>query len=332
MRLISTQGLDLFNTPAFYEMNGYTAIRIPGVITPDDGRIICYYECRRGGDWSPIDVGMQTSNDGGNTWTPTRIIADGKGRNACNNPVMIADGNALYFLYCENYKRLFICKSEDYGDHFSEPVELTGEIDRLMHGRFWSVIAVGPGHGVALKDHTLFVPIWFGCNRIDMFAHHPSYIAVLRGKERGSEWDISLPIGENVLKDPSECCIAILPEDRLLLNIRNENSIHRRAVAVGDAFDNTWASPMFDDSLPDPVCMAGLCNCAGDILFTNCANLNARIDLTMRKLNQDGRILESIKISTFGGYSDVCYSEGVNIACVAYENGSGHIQTALVSI
>ena len=332
MQLIFTQGLDRFNAPAFYDSNGYTSIRIPGIIITDKGRMVCYYECRRGGDWSPIDVGMQISDDGGKTWGATRMIADGKGRNACNNPVMIADGDTLFFLYCENYKRLFICRSDDAGDHFSEPVELTGEIDRLMNGRFWSVLAVGPGHCIALADHTLFIPMWFGCSRSDMFSHHPSYIAVLCGKEKGSQWSLSHAIGENCLSDPSECCIALLPEDRLLLNIRNENTFRRRAVSIGNALDNTWGVPVFDDSLPDPVCMAGLCNCLDRLLFTNCANSLSRTDLTLRVLQMDGKILESLMISHRGGYSDVCFSESLNTACVVFENGSGHIQTAIVSL
>ena len=331
MQLIATQGLEQFNVPAFYTERGYTNIRIPGIAALDSGRLLCCYECRRGGDWSAIDIGMQISDDGGQTWSDTRIIADGKGRCACNNPVLIPDGDMLYFLYCENYKRLFLCQSTDGGLHFSDPVELTGQIDRQMNGRFWSVLAVGPGHGVAMPDHSLFVPMWFGCNKRDMFAHHPSFIAVLRIKP-GAEADLSRTIGDAILTDPSECCIAALPDGRLVLNIRNENPDRRRAVSFGDPAGNTWSEPEFADALPDPVCMAGMCGCGDGLLFTNCANENARSDLTLRKLTAECRVDDSVLVSSDGGYSDVWYSHADGTACVGDENGTGHIQTALVRI
>ncbi len=332
MRVISTQGLERFNPPAFYTEHGYTNIRIPGVAALDSGRLLCWYECRRGGDWSAIDIGMQTSDDGGKTWGRTRIIADGKGRCACNNPVMIPDGDTLYFLYCENYKRLFLRKSTDGGLHFSDPVEWTAQIDRLMNGRFWSVLAVGPGHGIAMPGHTLFVPMWFGSSKTDMFAHHPSYIAVLRITEGGRSADLSHTIGEAVLTDPSECCIAALPDGRILLNIRHESPVRCRAVSFGNPADNTWSVPRFEDALPDPICMAGMCRCGDGLLFTNCASKDVRSDLTLRKLTADCRIAESLLVSSEGGYSDVCYAHAHSAACIVYENGTGHLQTAIVSV
>ena len=332
MQVILTQGLMRFNPPAFYTEHGYTNIRIPGIVALECGRLLCYYECRRGGDWSAIDVGMQASDDGGKTWSQTEIIADGKGRCACNNPVMIPDGETIYFLYCENYKRLFICKSSDAGLHFSDPTELTEQIDRQMHGRFWSVLAVGPGHGVAMPDHALFVPMWFGSNKTDMFAHHPSYAAVLRIAEGGRSVTLSETVGETVLTDPSECCMASLPDGRLLLNIRHEAPIRRRAISFGDPESNTWSNPQFDDALPDPICMAGMCSCGDGLLFTNCASEDSRSDLTLRKLTADCRVVESLLVSSEGGYSDVCCSQASGTACIAYENGTGHIRTALVSV
>lgn len=330
MHLISSQELRQYNSPAFYTQHGYTNIRIPGIVALDGGRLLCCYECRRGGDWSAIDVGLQISDDCGKTWSSTRIIADGKGRNACNNPVLIPDGDTVYFLYCENYKRLFLRKSTDLGVHFSEPVELTEQIDRQMNGRFWSVLAVGPGHGIALPDQTLYVPMWFGCSRTDMFAHHPSCIAVLRLTDGGRTADLSRTVGETVLTDPSECCLASLPDGRLLLNIRHESAVRRRAVSFGNPADNTWSVPQFADALPDPVCMAGLCRCGDFLLFTNCASETARSELTLRKLTADCRIAESLRISPDGGYSDVCVAGGT--ACIAYENGTGHLQIALASV
>ena len=331
MEVNGIQRLDSFNSPSFYSENAYHEIRIPGIVCINGGELLCYYECRRGGDWSPIDVGMQKSVDGGRTWLPTRIIANGKGRNACNNPVMISCCDTLYFFYCENYKRLFLSESKDGGETFSPPCELTGVIDTLSAGRFWSVLAAGPGHGIALEDGTLFLPMWFGKNETDMFSHHPSYIAVLR-RNSGGEWRLSSPIGESVLRDPSECCVAALPNGRLMLNIRNENPQRRRAVSFGSPENDTWSKPVFDASLPDPVCAAGLCRCGEDLLFTNCRDTEKRSRLSLTRLNAAGQTRSVTLISDNGGYSDVVYAEKLGKAFVAFENGSGHLSIAEIQI
>jgi sialidase-1 len=331
MEVLRIQRLDRFNPASFYSENAYHEIRIPGIVSLNGGELLCYYECRRGGDWSPIDVGLQKSVDGGRTWSPTRIIANGKGRNACNNPVMIPCGDTLYFFYCENYKRLYVCESKDGAETFSPPQELTDVIDTLSTGRFWSVLAAGPGHGAALDDGTLFLPMWFGRNETDMFAHHPSCIAVLK-RDPGGKWSLSSPIGEGLLRDPSECCIAVLPEGRLLLNIRNENPLRRRAVSFGDPKDNMWETPRFVASLPDPVCAAGLCRCGEELLFTNCRDMKRRRRLSVTRLSAAGQTIEVTEISLNGGYSDVCYSDIYGKAFAAFENGSGHLSIAEIKI
>ena len=121
-------------------------------------------------------------------------------------------------------------------------------------------------------------------------------------------------------------------DGRLLLNIRNENPERRRAISFGDPADNVWSVPAFVDALPDPVCMAGMCSCGDGLLFTNCANESARSDLTLRNLTAECRVVGNLLVSSEGGYSDVCFSAVNGTACIAYENGSGHIQTALVSV
>lgn len=331
MNLIQIKSLSDENGRAVFEKNGYTRIRIPGLITLKNGVMLCCFECRRGGDWSPIDIGMQCSTDGGLHWSAPEILVSGKGRNTMHNPVMIPDGNRIHFLYCENYKRLFYSCSDDNGRHFSEARELTTQIEAQTKHLFWSVIAVGPGHGIRLKDGTLLVPVWFGQNPDDMFAHHPSVIAVLRSVDRGDHWQLSPLIGENSLKDPSECCIAEVGE-RVILNIRNENRQRLRAVSCSYNAGRTWSSPVFMPSLPDPVCCAGICAVEEKLYFSNCASAESRIHLTVKELSADGCVADAVHVSDVGGYSDLSYHRQSGSLIVIFENETNGLKAAQIQL
>ena len=332
MELLSIKCLSDQNRKAFFEENGYTNLRIPGIVHLHDGTLICCCECRRGGDWSAIDIGMQKSTDDGKTWSQTRILISGKGRNTMNNPVMIADGSTLWLLFCENYKRVFITKSEDSGETFCEPTELTHTIECLTQKTFWSVLAVGPGHGIALPDGNLLIPVWFGQNRKDIFSHHPSVICVLKRNGIDGMWSLSAEIGTGLLKDPSECCIARCADGRLVLNIRNENDVRLRAVSFSKDAGSSWSAPVFEPRLPDPVCCAGMCAYGKELLFTNCASQLLREKLTLKRIAADGNISETLLISESGGYSDICCDEKNGKAYVVFENGSGKLLIAEIQL
>lgn len=292
---------------------GYNYVRIPGIAVTDDGTIFAYYECRTGSDWSAIDIGMRKSTDGGRTWSERRILVSGRGRNTVNNPVMIADGNVLHFLYCENYKRIFHTQSTDCGETWSAPAELTDEIDRKV-GRFWSVCAVGPCHGIKLGSGRLAVPMWFAYNRSDIFAHHPSFIKVLYSDD-GINWSLSETIGKGILTDPSECCIAECG-GRIVLNIRNENDCRLRAISESTDCVH-WSEPKFAENLIDPVCCAGMCSNGEKLCFSNCASQTERNNLTVKCLDGKEKTVSEILVSEDGGYSDINFYK--NLLYVVYE-------------
>ncbi|MBQ7638421.1 MAG: exo-alpha-sialidase [Clostridia bacterium] len=332
MELNNIESLGEFEAPSFFKDNGYTVIRIPGIVSLSNGDMIVYYECRRGGDWSPIDIGMTKSRDGGKTWSETIIAASGMGRNTMNNPCMISDGEKVHFFYCENYKRLFYSVSVDAGESFSPSKELTDDIDRLSKNRFWSVLACGPGHGLRLKDGSLIIPMWFACNKTDMFAHHPSFISVLRIEKGCKELHLSKRIDEGTLVDPSECCVAETGDGKLVINIRNENKIRRRSLSFSSDGGKNWTDPVFCEDMPDPVCCAGMCEFGEDILFTNCSSETARENLTLKRFNPSIKHKESLLISSTGGYSDVCFNPVYGKAFVAFENETNHIKIAEIEI
>lgn len=290
----------------------YPIYRIPSIVSAKNGDLHIAYECRQGSDWSVIDIGYKKSTDGGRTWTDRKVLADGKGRNACNNPCFIVDGNTIHFLYCENYKRMFHKYSNDYGENWSQANEIT----EIFDSYYWSCVAVGPGHGLSAHGK-LIAPVWLAMNQKDMFSHHPSEIAVIISDDCGQSWHCA-SVNKGDLIDPSESCVALLANGNLLLNIRNENKERCRAIAFShDAVE--WSEPHFVPFLPDPVCCGGMCNEPNGILFVNCCSQKHRENLTLYALTDFLEVIEKLRIRELGGYSDITYNKKSGTAFVLYE-------------
>ena len=281
----------------------YFRCRIPGIIALEDGGALLCYECRLSdSDWDAAAIAARRVLPDGTVGGRT-ILA----RGACvNNPVMIADGSVVHFLYCMAYRRTFYRRSADSGRTWSAPKEITAQLDAGADGFFLNVIAVGPCHGIRHSSGRLIVPVWFAYNRDDPHAHHPSGIAALYSGDGGESWRLSDRIPTPELCDPSEAAIAELPDGRLLINIRNENPDRRRRTMTSRDGGLHWENLQTADVLPDPVCCAGLCRRGEQLLFTNCESELHRENLTAKLLSPDGDVLDKLLISGVGGYSDVC--------------------------
>lgn len=292
----------------------YPVYRIPGIVALQNGTMVVCYECRQNSDWSVIDIGLRISTDGGKSWSQRRIPVSGKGRNAVNNPTLLADGDTLHLLYCENYKRMFHIQSEDGGNTWSSAQEITDIFD----SQYWSCVAVGPGHGLVHSTGTLFASVWMAFNQKDMFSHHPSKCGIICSKDHGKTWNL-VNVFDEFLIDASEATLCELQDGSVLMNIRNENAEHCRAVSKSKDGFSAWDTPVLDRNLPDPVCFGGMCNCSDGLLFVNCNSQNARENLTLYKSNDDGETWDSLLFACSGGYADVCYNKITDSAFVLYE-------------
>lgn len=296
---------------------GYARARIPGLICLDSGTVITYCELRRSdSDWAVIDIGMKKSKDGGFSWSERKILVSGEGENTVNNPVMIADGDTVHFLYCINYHRVFYMKSTDEGDTWSETGEITPVIKKQIGDFFWSCIATGPTHGICLSSGRLIVPVWLSYNREDEKSHHPSVISTIYSDDKGNTWKTGQIL--NTLHDPSEFCIAELNDGRIIASIRHENEERYRAVGYITP-DGGFSDVHIDKGLPDPVCCAGISSDGDYLYFSNCESCAGRRKLTVKKITPDGVISDKLHISDIGGYSDICVSSDKNFAFLLYE-------------
>jgi len=319
--IIETSGVD------------YPVFRIPGIVVTKAGTVIVCCECRQGGDWSVIDIGMRRSTDHGRTWETRKILRSGRNINTTNNPVMFVDGDVVHVIYFENYKRIFYRCSTDDGVTWSAEAEISAAAEAFRAAYPWTVLAAGPGHGTALTNGRLIVPVWLASDPTNIFAHAPSVCTTLCSDDRGKSWQAGQLIAPDFAPSMSEACLAELPDGTVTVNIRNCSDRHERIIAMSKTGEGAWYDLRFDRALPDPQCMAGMCAYPEGVLFTNCNSRTARQNLTLRKSTGGMAYQESLPYSKSGGYSDVFYSARAGTAMLAYETDEcRHLRFAEISL
>ncbi len=245
---------------------GYVQTRIPALIRTDAGTLIAFCEARRApGDWSQIDIVSRRSTDGGRSWGEVQMVARSAGQgepasNAC--PIVGANGT-LHFLNHHTYKRILHRVSHDDGLTWSEPRDITAAAKSFRDEYNWKVFAPGPGHGIRLRNGRLLVPVWMsipGGPGLPGGDHRPSCVATLYSDDEGETWKR----GEIIMRtqsefvNPNESTLAQLSDGRVIINSRSESLCHRRLFSISPDGIRHWSSPVFDDSLFEPVCMASL--------------------------------------------------------------------------
>jgi len=80
-----------------------------------------------------------------------------------------------------------------------------------------------------------------------------------------------------------EGVVAQLSDGRVMMNIRNEGSEHRRAVSYSPNGATNWSVPKFDPNLREPICFGSLlavpreiAGADGVVLFSNPDNVRPR--------------------------------------------------------
>jgi sialidase-1 len=342
---------------------GYKLYRIPGIVVTAKGTVLAYCEARKysGLDWDDIEILLRRSTDGGKTWSEPAGLPRPEGKFAhnpaavakklakedqitFNNPVAIVDRDgSIHFLYCVDYGRCFYLRSDDDGQTFRKPVEITATFERFHKDYACKVFATGPGHGIQLKNGRLVVAVWLsrgtGGN-----AHRPSVVATIYSDDAGKTWQRGDIVANETdpLTNPNETALVQLSDGRVMLNIRNESKRNRRAVAFSPDGATKWTRPVFDEQLKEPICMASLCRLSEKatqdrdrLLFANPDNLlrsgkegkpgqvRDRKNLTVKLSYDEGKTWPVFRVLEpgFSGYSDLAVGPTGTIYCF-YERGS----------
>lgn len=340
------------------QQDGYELYRIPGIVVTKKGSLLAYAEARKSarGDWGPIDIVLRRSTDRGKTWSPFSVIAQVPGPKAknpvalaqklanpsdvtYNNPVAIADqkSGAVHFLFCLEYMRAFYMRSDDDGQTFSTPVEITKTFDEFRSSYAWKVLATGPGHGIQLRNGRLLVPVWLSTGT-GGHAHRPSVTSTIVSDDAGKTWkrgEIAVPDTADFVF-PNETTAAQLSDGRVMLNVRTETKSHRRTVVISPDGTSRWSAPRFDQALLEPICFGSLVSLGGKRLaFANPDNLEKtgapaepgknrdRKNLTVQFSADDGVTWARKLVIEAGwsGYSDLAYGKDKTIY-LFYEHGA----------
>ena len=276
--------------------DGIAFYRIPALAATAGGTLIavCDGRVERLGDApNNIDLVMKRSFDGGRTWTPLKTILDYPGQEAATDPCIFTDRITgavwIFFDYSiplEGLHRnrkiwLYAMKSDDNGETWSEPVNLSSQ----LQDPDWNYIAASPGTAIQASGGRLVVPVYSVRGGGKEQKCHIVY-----SDDHGRTWNI----GDETGKNHVEPQVVQLSDGTLIMNMRQMNKRGCRAVAESHDTGETW-SPVRDiPALIGPECQASCIGCPSDkadnvLLFSNPASASQRIRMTVRMSGDGGK-------------------------------------------
>ena len=292
--------------------DGVHTYRIPAMVTTNEGTLLAVYDVRRDDSsdlQGDIDVGLSRSTDGGETWEPMQIIMDmgewgGRpvNENGIGDPAILVDRNTgtiwVSALWIHGYPgthawnssqqgmephetgQFVLVKSEDDGQTWSEPINITGQIKQPE----WYLLLMGPGNGITMSDGTLV----FAAQYKD--ENEMPWSTIVYSRDGGENWTIGDPVRSNT----TEAQVVELEPGKLMINMR-DNRGGARSVYITTDMGKTWKEHSSSrTTLQEPVCMASLIRSNPEVsgynhnylLFSNPNSTAARVNMTI-KLSKD---------------------------------------------
>lgn len=280
--------------------DGVHTFRIPGLATTNAGTLLAIYDARRAsardlqGD---IDIGVQRSTDGGNSWKPMQIALD---RGEWGGlPQKFNGVSDACILVDKNSDNIFLAGLWMHG-----VIDPTGRwregltADSTVWNHQWRDKGSQPGFGVKETSQFLITRssddgqtwsdpenltrvckpeswwLWApapgnGITLADSTLVFPTqgrdetgepFSNITFSQDGGKTWTTSRPATTNT----TECAVAQLSDGSLMLNIRDNRNHSKtrtngRSVAVTSDLGQTWTEhPTSRTTLTEPVCMASL--------------------------------------------------------------------------
>jgi sialidase-1 len=334
----------LSQKPLFVQgVGGYNNYRIPSLLTTQPGTLLAFCEAREAGDSSDIDLVLRRSGDGGKTWSRKQVVWN-QGRNVCGNPCPVQDRDTgvIWLLLTWNDssfsnaelhqgkrgadRRVFVCYSEDDGNTWSEPKDIT----KTTKKENWWWYATGPGVGIQLQQAPYKGRLVIPCDHTSEKGYGSH---VIYSDDHGKSWQL----GGSVIGGCNECQVVELADGRLMLNMRmQKNGQGKRGIATSTDGGETWSKFKLDSTLIEPVCQASFLrytlasdNGKNRLLFSNPASAPApgktrgdRVKMTVRLSYDEGKTWPVSKLLHEGpsAYSCLTVLPDGDIGCL-YEGG-----------
>ncbi|MDX1284156.1 MAG: sialidase family protein, partial [Draconibacterium sp.] len=315
---------------------GYSAFRIPAIITTNSGKILAFAEGRVNSrsDTGDIDLVMRSSEDGGKTWSSLKVIWN-DGENVCGNPAPVVDYETgeihllmtwnlgedhereIIDLKSKDTRRIYVCTSKDEGVTWTTPKEITSTT-KLKN---WTWYATGPCHGIQLKHGKNKGRLVIPCDHIEADTKH-YYSHTIYSDDNGKTWLLG---GTTPQHQVNECTVAELTDGRLVLNMRNyDRSQNTRRISISDDGGKTWSKIQPVPDLPEPICQASSLYVEKNqtLYFSNPANSSSRVNMTLKASKDSGKTWDIVKVLYTGAsaYSDLTQINKTTIGCL-YEGG-----------
>ncbi len=319
--------------------DGYHTYRIPAVLVTDTGSLLAFCEGRKNSrsDHGDIDLLVKRSTDGGRTWSAQQIVYEEGGTaeitigNPC--PVLERQSGTIWLPFTRNNDDVFVTRSKDDGVTWVSPVRITPEVKKSE----WSWYATGPGVGIqiqhGLREGRMVIP----CDHREAVKGDPvKFSHVFYSDDGGTHWQL----GGAVARHTDECQVVELPDQRLMINMRNYRGRegnqpeqgNTRAVAYSRDGGETWSDILFDETLIEPVCQASFIRYSwpqtgnrSRILFSNPASTDERVQMTVRMSYDEGQTWPVRKLIYPGSSAYSCLTKlpDGQIGCL-FERGQEH--------
>lgn len=232
--------------PGDYNSTNY---RIPAVITARDGSVVAVTDKRKynNGDLpEDIDILCNRSTDGGHTWSEPYTIAYGTGHGQGFGDCALAltnDDNGIIAAFVggpgfwgstpENPLRMYIARSNDNGQTWTEPQDITYQIYGAEcddpERKEWLGGFFGSGSGLLTSNgRIMFVVAMRENNNREMVCNHAVY-----SDDNGLTWQVS----KRASVGGDEAKVTELVDGRILMSIRHNGN---RWYNISDDGGFTW--------------------------------------------------------------------------------------------